>query len=247
MLPESEIRKLVADVVHRVVGPGTPVAGQPPPASAPLPSRRVSAQLIYQDDVRGIADGGELRIGPGNRLTPLAQEFVLQRRIKVVVEKPAAPSAPTQGGLVAIGSDHGGFAMKEALKKFLIESGYKLTDVGTNGTEAVDYPDFAYAVAKMVADGQAWRGIMVDGAGIGSCMVANKVPGVRASMCYDVSTASNAREHNDANVLTLGGALIGANLAQQIVKTWLATPFGGGRHAKRVNKIVDVEQRFARK
>ena len=110
----------------------------------------------------------------------------------------------------------------------------------------MDYPDFAYAVAQAVADGRATRGIMIDGAGIGSCMVANKVPGVRASMCYDVSTASNAREHNDANVLTLGGQLIGTNLAKQIVKTWLTTDFGGGRHAKRVNKIVEVEQRFLR-
>lgn len=244
MLPESEIRKLVADTVHRILGPalpGTHAGGKEPAAM------RRSARLIYQDDVRAVGHGGELRIIEGSRLTPLARELALQRRIKVVVDKPAPVDTSKSSGVVAIGSDHGGFALKETLKKYLAESGYKVADVGTNSAEAVDYPDFAYAVAKMVSDGAAWRGIMVDGAGIGSCMVANKVPGVRASMCYDVSTASNAREHNDANVLTLGGSLIGVNLAQQIVKTWLLTAFGGGRHAKRVNKITDVEQRFVRK
>jgi ribose 5-phosphate isomerase B len=148
--------------------------------------------------------------------------------------------------LVAVGADHGGFALKEALKTYLAELGFKVRDVGTSNTDSVDYPDFAYAVAQLVASGDAWRGIMVDGAGIGSCMVANKVPGVRSSMCYDVSSASNAREHNDANVLTLGGQLLGPNLAKQIVKTWLTTDFGGGRHARRIEKIVAVEKRYTK-
>ncbi len=111
----------------------------------------------------------------------------------------------------------------------------------------MDYPDFAYAVAQLVSEGRAWRGIMVDGAGIGSCMAANKVPGVRAAMCYDHATAVNSREHNNANVLTLGGVLVGSNLARQIVKTWLETKFGGGRHGRRVDKIMAIEQRFLRK
>jgi ribose 5-phosphate isomerase B len=127
--------------------------------------------------------------------------------------------------------------MKEALKKTLAELGAEVMDVGAYSTDAVDYPDFAVAVARLVADGKAWRGIMVDGAGIGSCMAANKVPGVRAAMCYDITTASNAREHNDANVLTLGGTLIGQRLAADIVKTFLSTQFGGGRHQGRVDKI----------
>ncbi|MFQ5812126.1 MAG: ribose 5-phosphate isomerase B [Anaerolineae bacterium] len=149
--------------------------------------------------------------------------------------------------VIALGADHGGFAMKEALKAYLQELGYAIKDCGTFGSESVDYPDFAYAVAKLVSEGQAWRGIMIDGAGIGSCMAANKVPGVRASLCYDLSTAQNAREHNDANVLTLGGRLIGENLAKAIVKTWLETKFAGGRHERRVNKIMSVEKRFLRK
>jgi ribose 5-phosphate isomerase B len=119
-----------------------------------------------------------------------------------------------------------------------------MIDVGTNSKEAVDYPDFAHDVARLVASGKAWRGVMIDGAGIGSCMVANKVPGIRAAMAYDYATAVNSREHNDANVLTLGAGLIGVNLAKQILKTWLATDFGGGRHTKRVEKIVAVEKQY---
>ena len=107
-----------------------------------------------------------------------------------------------------------------------------MVDCGTNTKDAVDYPDIALAVAKLVAQGKAWRGVVIDGAGIGSCMAANKVPGIRAAMCYDYATAVNSREHNDANVLTLGAGLIGVNLAKQILKTWLNTEFGGGRHAK---------------
>jgi ribose 5-phosphate isomerase B len=122
--------------------------------------------------------------------------------------------------------------------------GYAVVDCGTNTKDAVDYPDIALAVARLVADGTAWRGVVIDGAGIGSCMSANKVPGVRAAMCYDYATAVNSREHNDANVLTLGAGLIGVNLAKQILKTWLATEFGGGRHAKRVDKIVAIEKMF---
>jgi ribose 5-phosphate isomerase B len=149
--------------------------------------------------------------------------------------------------VVAIGADHGGYALKEALKGYLRELGHDVLDCGTSGTEAVDYPDFALAVAELVAQGRAWRGILVDGAGIGSCMAANKVPGVRAALCYDQSTALNSREHNDANVLTLGAGLIGEGLARQVVKTWLETPFGAGRHARRVEKIMAIERRFTRK
>lgn len=155
-----------------------------------------------------------------------------------------AESTNSGKGPVALGADHGGFPLKEQLKAHLTSQGYSVIDCGTNSTEAVDYPDFAYAVARLVSEGKAWRGIIVDGAGIGSCMAANKVPGVRAALCYDHATASNSREHNDANVLTLGAGLIGPNLAKQIADTWLTTKFGGGRHAKRVNKIIDIERRF---
>ncbi|MEX2160487.1 MAG: ribose 5-phosphate isomerase B [Anaerolineales bacterium] len=150
-------------------------------------------------------------------------------------------SSVSKPRIIAIGSDHGGFGMKEELIKNIRDKGYEVVDCGTNSTEAVDYPDFAQAVAQKVANGEAWRGIMIDGAGIGSCMAANKVVGVRAALCYDYATAVNSREHNDANVLTLGASLIGLGLAKQIVDAWLRTEFGGGRHSKRVEKIMALE------
>ncbi len=146
--------------------------------------------------------------------------------------------------IVAIGTDHGGVDLKTALKADLVEQGYEVIDCGTDTKDAVDYPDIALAVAQLVASGKAWRGVVIDGAGIGSCMSANKVPGVRAAMCYDISTALNSREHNDANVLTLGAGLIGTALAKAILKTWLVTDFGGGRHAKRVDKIIAIEKSY---
>lgn len=159
-------------------------------------------------------------------------------------EAPAAQSAAAVGKVVAIGSDHGGFDLKENLKAYLAELGYDLRDVGAYNKGAVDYPDFAHEVARLVSIGKAWRGIMIDGAGIGSCIVANKVPGIRAGMAYDYSSAVNSREHNDTNVLTLGAGLIGINLARQIVKVWLTTEFGGGRHLPRIEKITAVEKQY---
>ncbi|MBI9047136.1 MAG: ribose 5-phosphate isomerase B [Anaerolineaceae bacterium] len=145
---------------------------------------------------------------------------------------------------IAIGADHGGFSMKAALIPYLEELGYQVIDCGTYNTDSVDYPDFAYAVAKHVSEGTAWRGIMIDGAGIGSCMTANKVKGVRAAMCYDYATASNSREHNAANMLTMGSGLIGLNQAKLIVKTWLTTEYAGGRHQNRIDKIMQIEQLY---
>jgi ribose 5-phosphate isomerase B len=145
---------------------------------------------------------------------------------------------------IALGSDHGGYELKETIKGYLNELDYSVSDCGTNDKNPVDYPDIAHTVAKMVSNGQAWRGIIIDGAGIGSCMVANKVPGIRAALCYDHASAANSREHNDANVLTLGAGLIGTSLAKQIIKTWLETDFGGGRHAGRVEKIGAIEKQY---
>ncbi|HCS38942.1 MAG TPA: ribose 5-phosphate isomerase B [Anaerolineaceae bacterium] len=168
---------------------------------------------------------------------------------KPLLQESPAPVANGQKAeatrrVVAIGTDHGGVDLKAALKADLGEMGYEVIDCGTDTKDAVDYPDIALAVAQLVASGKAWRGVVIDGAGIGSCMSANKVPGVRAAMCYDLSTALNSREHNDANVLTLGAGLIGVALAKAILKTWLATEFGGGRHAKRVEKIIAIEKAY---
>ena len=160
--------------------------------------------------------------------------------------------APTGGettasaATIAIGADHGGYHLKQVLLEHLRRQGSVVHDCGCAGSEAVDYPDFAHAVANLVGTGVCRWGIVIDGAGIGSCMVANKVPGVRAALCYDLSTARNSREHNHANVLTLGAGLIGESLARQIVDEWLATPWGPDRHARRVAKITDIEQRYLR-
>jgi ribose 5-phosphate isomerase B len=160
-------------------------------------------------------------------------------------ERPAEKAVQTQAKkVVAIGADHGGFELKEILKTTLNELGYDAKDVGAYNKGAVDYPDFAHEVARLVSVGKAWRGIMIDGAGIGSCIVANKVPGIRAGMAYDYSSAVNSREHNDTNVLTLGAGMIGVNLAKLIVKTWLATEFAGGRHTPRIDKITAVEKQY---
>jgi len=183
----------------------------------------------------------------------LLRQDELEQIVRRVVEeahrglKGHTPSVPTTAQSIALGADHGGFLLKEDLKALLIEKGYAVKDCGTFSSEPVDYPDIAYAVARLVSDGECGRGIIIDGAGIGSCMVANKVPGIRAALCYDLSSARNSREHNDANVLTLGGQLIGAGLARQIVELWLTTEFSGGRHAQRVAKIMKTEQRFLRK
>ena len=147
---------------------------------------------------------------------------------------------------IAIGADHGGYRLKVRIAMDLRERGLQVRDCGTDSAEPVDYPDIALAVARLVADGSCRVGIVVDGAGIGSCIAANKVPGIRAATCWDVSSARNSREHNHANVLALGGGLIGENLALEIVRTWLDTPWGGDRHARRVAKIGAIEERYLR-
>lgn len=136
--------------------------------------------------------------------------------------------------------------MKEALKPLFEELGLAVRDVGVHQEKSADYPDLALAVAELVASGTAARGVMVDGAGIGSAMAANKVPGVRAALCYDKASARNSREHNDANVLTLGGKLLTGTQAEEVLRTWLSTPFGGGRHQPRIDKISAIERKYAR-
>lgn len=166
------------------------------------------------------------------------------------VSRPVGPDTPEPEGSgddasIAIGADHGGFPLKERIAFKLREAGWEVTDCGTDSHESVDYPDFAHIVAKKVASGECRWGVVVDGAGIGSAIAANKVPGVRAATCYDISSARNSREHNHANVLSLGAGLIGEGLAWQIVQEWLATDWGGGRHARRVAKIGSIEDQYA--
>lgn len=143
---------------------------------------------------------------------------------------------------LAIGSDHGGFALKEQLKEFIRkEFHYDIVDFGTHSPETVDYPDFAFLVAASVAEGDCQLGIIVDGAGLGSSIVANKLPGIRAAVCNDIFAARNSRAHNKANVLTMGSQIIGKGLAEEIVRVWFSTSFEE-RHQPRINKILKLEQ-----
>jgi ribose 5-phosphate isomerase B len=143
---------------------------------------------------------------------------------------------------VAIGSDHGAYTQKESLRRYLETVGYRVVDCGCAAGEKVDYPDIAIAVCRRVVSGDCERGIILDGAGIGSCIAANKIKGIRAAMCYDLRTVINSREHNNANVLTLGGPLHDAGQLADMARTWLQTRFGAGRHLVRVNKIMAIER-----
>ena len=196
---------------------------------------------------RDIPNSGELRVVKGTIVTPSARDLAATRGVAIQFVAPheATQLAPPDR-TIALGSDHGGFAMKQALLPVFAELGLTVRDVGVYEEKTADYPDIALAVATLVHEGAATRGVIVDGAGIGSAMAANKVPGVRAALCYDVASARNSREHNDANVLTLGGRLLTHTQAENVLRTWLSTNFGGGRHAARVEKIKGIEQRFGR-
>jgi ribose 5-phosphate isomerase B len=214
--------------------------------------------LITAADLERVPQNGELAITGDTLVTPLAREEAERRGItfRVASSRDREPSSSAATGetapeksarVVAIGADHGGFELKQELKGHLRDWGYQVLDLGTDNAEAVDYPDFAEAVGNAVARGEAWLGIVLDSAGIGSSIAANKVPGVRAALCYDRATARNSREHNDANVLTLGAKLIAPEAAREIVALWLSTPFAGGRHQRRVDKIRSIEERSAKK
>lgn len=143
---------------------------------------------------------------------------------------------------IVLACDHGGYRLKEVIKSYLEELGVEYVDYGTYSEESVDYPDFAYKAAKGIVNGEADRGIFICGTGIGISIAANKVRGIRAALCYNAYAAEMSRRHNDANVLCLGGRVLGDELAKRIVKAWLETPFEGERHERRVNKIHRIEQ-----
>lgn len=147
---------------------------------------------------------------------------------------------------ISIGSDHAGFELKEKIKEYLLELGHECEDFGTSSTESVDYPDFALKVAESVVKKECDRGILICGSGLGMSMAANKVPGIRAALCSNPEMAKMSREHNDANVLTIGARLMDENTAKEIVRVWLTTEFAGDRHLRRVNKIRDIETRYSK-
>ena len=235
VIDERTVREMVRRVVLRTVQASSDAAAAD------------DSRLVTQHDIENLTPGSSLHVAEEAIVTPLARQTALERGVTVVrgeAEAATDSKAADPGRTLALAADHGGFEMKEALAIHLRERGFSVIDCGTHDEDSVDYPDLALAAARLVAQGQAAAAIIVDGAGIGSCMAANKVPGIRAAMCYDEATAVNSREHNAANVLTLGAGLIGGALARRIVDTWLDTAHGGGRHARRVDKIMDIERRY---
>ena len=205
-------------------------------------------------DLERIPGGSVVDVTQETLITPLAREEAERRGITFRIapaadragsgaDSAASAGIPESSRDVAIGADHGGFELKEQLKAHLRDWGYKVLDLGTDSTAAVDYPDFAEAVANAVVRGDASLGVVIDSTGIGSSIAANKVAGARAALCYDRATARNSREHNDANVLSMGARLISPEAAREMLAIWLATPFAGGRHQRRVDKIRLIEER----
>jgi ribose 5-phosphate isomerase B len=208
-------------------------------------------ELVTLRCLERVPDGGRFVIPGGASPTPAAREEAWRRKIELIEGHTAAVGqralTPGRALRVAIASDHGGFAMKVHVLKYVEELGHIAFDLGCKDESAVDYPDFAHAVAEAVTHGRSDLGIVIDGAGIGSAMAANKVPGVRAAMCYDEQTARNAREHNYANVLSLGGRMLEEQTILDVVRAFLGTPEGAERHGRRVDKITGIERRYASK
>lgn len=210
------------------------------PAHAP-------AAWITAEALRGVADGSVFTLPRGARVTDLGREEAWRRRIALVEGRDGPVAARREDGRIriALAADHGGFALKQELVAWLAEQGHVTLDLGTRDENPVDYPDFARAVGEAVARGSVDVGICIDGAGIGSAMAANKIPGVRAANGWNVASARNAREHNFANVLTLGARMLERRAAREIVEAFLGTAWGGERHARRIEKIDAIERSYA--
>lgn len=207
--------------------------------------------IITETDARQIEHGATVELSPGGHVTPLARDTLNARRVSVVPAgsvDPTLPSdlaPPAEIRRVAIANDHTGVALKTAIVQHLRGRGLAVDDLGTDGPAPVDYPDMAARVARSVARGEVDAGIVIDGAGIGSAIAANKVKGVRAAMCTDETLARYSREHNGANVMTLGSTLIpDASAALRIVDVWIGTPMKEARYIRRLLKIRRLEESF---
>jgi ribose 5-phosphate isomerase B len=255
----DRVRELVKQVLATV--PVEDEAGTPSSSAAASPQHIVvnsirekvgkdwdrdesAKTLITEDDLRGLERGAKLRVAENARFTPLASDLISDRGIVLVTKQPRKSSLKVRS--VAIGADHGGFKTKEALKVYLTDLGLQVRDFGTESEDAVDYPDFAHSVAVSVSGRQVDAGIIIDGAGIGSAMTANKVPGVRAAQAYSIALARNAREHNGANVLTLGAGQNTIEELKAIVEAFLSTDLTEDRHKRRVGKIEAIERQYIR-
>lgn len=202
--------------------------------------------IITEADARTIDTGASVTLAPGGHITPLARDTLHARRVTVVrdsVDADLAALAPVaEIRRVGLGSDHAGVMLKTAIRDTLRSRGLAVEDIGTHGTEPVDYPDIASQVARLVARKEVDAGIVIDGAGLGSAIAANKIDGVRAAMCTDQTLARYAREHNGANVLALGATLVTPDVAHAIVRTFLSTPMREARYIRRLAKISALER-----
>jgi ribose 5-phosphate isomerase B len=260
--PDKEARDRVRELVKQVLAT-VPMEGeeQSSPGGAHVPEHVIvnslqdklgkefdrdesAKSLITEDDLRGLEPGSKLRVAENARLTPLASDIISDLKIELIRKSPRKSTTKVRS--VAIGADHGGFKTKEQLKNYLSDLGLNVRDFGTDSEDAVDYPDLAHAVAKSVGGRQVDVGIIIDGAGIGSAMTANKVPNVRAAACYSVALAKNSREHNGANILTLGAGQNSLEEMKAIVDAFLSTDISEERHKKRVAKIDSVERSYRR-
>lgn len=251
----DRVRELVRQVLSTVPTEGEAPAHPPKPGPEHVVVNSLRARserefdrdessktLITEDDLRGLGDGARLRVAEGVKFTALARDIVDGRGIELITKK--SRTAATKVRSVAIAADHGGFPFKERLKAALGDLGVQVRDFGTDSDQAVDYPDFAHAVATAVSRKQVDAGIIIDGAGIGSAMTANKVPGVRAAACYSEALAKNSREHNGANVLTLGAGQNSFEEVRKIVEAFLSTEISEERHKKRVGKIDSIDRTY---
>jgi len=255
----DRVRALVQQVLAAVPTEGEEHSPPPPVGRAPQHvvvnslrehhgrefDRDESAKnLLTEDDLRGLEPGSRLRVAENVKFTALAEDIVSERGIQLI--RKTSRQNTTKIRSVAIGADHGGFNFKEQLKSYLTELGLQVRDFGTESEDAVDYPDIAHAVAKSVGGRQVEIGIIIDGAGIGSAMTANKVPNARAAACYSAVLAKNAREHNGANILTLGAGQNTFDEIKVIVDAFISTEISEERHKKRVGKIEAIERQYIR-
>ncbi|MEP7272916.1 MAG: ribose 5-phosphate isomerase B, partial [Acidobacteriota bacterium] len=245
-MPERDaIRRFVRQALTERLGhTAEPASPQPIAVTMNEALDESNRDVITELDLRDLSQGRSLIVREDAIITPSAKDLIRERGIDVQIR--TRRESALRYRLIAVGSDHGGFAMKEQIKVLLSELGHKCRDFGTYSEDPVDYPDIAHAVARAVADRACDLGIIVDGAGIGSAMTANKVPGIRAALCYDEATARNSREHNYANVLSLGGRMLSQDQMRKVVTAWLQTPEGEARHGKRVAKITAIEKQYLR-
>ena len=246
-MPERDkIKQFVRDALTRQTQFQLQAEPEPlPPGARDESATDESAKdVITESDLRDLPASSRVIIREDAILTPSARDVIRERSLEIQFKSRRSSTAKHK--LIAIGADHGGFEMKEKVKRLIEGLGHKPRDFGTNSLDPVDYPDIAHAVARSVAEGSCDLGIVIDGAGIGSAITANKVPGVRAALCYDEATARNSREHNFANVLTLGGRMLSEEQVAKVVTVWLNTPEGEARHGKRVAKITAIEKQYSR-